>query len=269
MIRMRLLWRAFVRLLIVCLAAIAAGLLYLAIMPGALQDLYLAVSGNAEIPVFGEIPAPPVIEAPRGELPRGVLAYSGLIGSDSFACGFLLELEDGQHVGVSAAHATRTMDLGEQAEFISPGGDLRVRLERQVRRGQPFYREHFTMDYVIWSVVEDAFPGSFLQPDVRGQAQPGERVRVFGPSIDAKNRPLNWPGVVMKVDPEATWIQLDASFDPRGYSGCPVVSEYTGRLVGMAVAGSNRPPVVMGLHPVESLVKLAEEALAGTSKGIQ
>ena len=66
----------------------------------------------------------------------------------------------------------------------------------------------------------------------------------------------------MKVTPEATWVQLEGSFEPAGYSGCPVVSQYTGRLIGMSVAGANRHPVLIGLHPVGSLVEKARAALA-------
>jgi hypothetical protein len=35
----------------------------------------------------------------------------------------------------------------------------------------------------------------------------------------------------------------------------------TGRLIGMAVAGANQHPVVMGLHPAGSLVEKARMAL--------
>lgn len=55
---------------------------------------------------------------------------------------------------------------------------------------------------------------------------------------------------------------LEDSFNPAGYSGCPVVSQHTGRLVGMAVAGEDQHPVVMGLHPVGSLVEKALAAFA-------
>jgi hypothetical protein len=97
-----------------------------------------------------------------------------------------------------------------------------------------------------------------LRPDERGQAQPGERVLVLSQAPGAPR----WPGVVIRSDAGAAWIQLDDAFDPRGLSGCPVVSQYTGRFIGMAVAGANRPPVVMGLHPAGSLVEKARAALA-------
>jgi hypothetical protein len=40
-----------------------------------------------------------------------------------------------------------------------------------------------------------------------------------------------------------------------------VVSQFTGRVIGMAVSGANQPPVIMGLHPVASLVEKAQAAL--------
>jgi hypothetical protein len=67
--------------------------------------------------------------------------------------------------------------------------------------------------------------------------------------------------VVLSSTSEKTWIQLDDSFEPGGYSGCPVVSQFTGRVIGMAVSGADRSPVIMGLHPVGSLVEKAQAAL--------
>jgi hypothetical protein len=73
-------------------------------------------------------------------------------------------------------------------------------------------------------------------------------------------------GVVVSASAEATWIQLEDSFDPAGYSGCPVISRHTGRLVGMAVAGADQHPVMMGLHPAGSLVEKATAALRKDEK---
>ena len=67
----------------------------------------------------------------------------------------------------------------------------------------------------------------------------------------------------MKVTPDATWIQLDEAINPNGFSGCPVVSQHTGQVIGMAVAGSTNPPTRMGLHPIGSLVEKAKAAQEG------
>jgi len=64
----------------------------------------------------------------------------------------------------------------------------------------------------------------------------------------------------MSASPEAIWIQMDESFDSRGLSDCPVISQYTGRLIGMVVAGVNKSPTALGLHPVSSLVEKARAA---------
>jgi hypothetical protein len=107
-------------------------------------------------------------------------------------------------------------------------------------------------------VAENVDPGRFLKPD---QGESGERVLVFGQSDNGAGGSKSYPGVVISVTPEAIWIQLDDSFESYGFSGCPVISQYTGRVIGMAVAGVNKPPVVMGLHPVSSLVEKAKAAL--------
>ena len=70
-----------------------------------------------------------------------------------------------------------------------------------------------------------------------------------------------WPGVVMKVTEEAIFIQLDDVITPFGFSGCPVVSQHTGQVIGMAVAGWRRSPTRMGVHPIGSLVEKARAAL--------
>jgi hypothetical protein len=44
-------------------------------------------------------------------------------------------------------------------------------------------------------------------------------------------------------------------------SGSPLVSQHTGRAVGMAVASSpRRGALLIGAHPIGSLVRLAEAA---------
>jgi hypothetical protein len=86
---------------------------------------------------------------------------------------------------------------------------------------------------------------------------------VYGRFDNGTGGSRSWTGVIITVTPEATWIQLDASFYPVGFSGCPVVSQNTGQVIGMAVAGRDLHPVVMGLHPIGSIVEKAEKALSG------
>jgi hypothetical protein len=136
-------------------------------------------------------------------------------------------------------------------------------LTGQAAHGQTFVRDQFVMDYVIWTVVKSPDLEWFsLRPDSRGQGQPGERVIVYSPEEDGADGPKTYAGVVVGVQPTATWVQMDDSFSPRGFSGCPVISQVTGRVIGMAVAGKDLLPVMIGLHPVGSLVDKAAAALS-------
>ncbi len=263
MLRPQKLWPAFIRVLIATLIGMLALAIFLALNPGMLRALVLLfpIPGVTDIPQAGPTPPPPVINAARGTLPVGTLAFTGLTQGHVISCGFLLELDDGQRVGVSAAHATPRQPSGIPAEFRFADGKPAAILTSQIAHGRVFYQNHFSTDYALWSVAEDTPIERFLKPDPRGQGQPGERILVLRQAGEYERGPNGWPGVITRVTPEATWVQLDDSFDPRGYSGCPVISQHTGRLIGMAVAGANQHPVVMGLHPAGSLVEKAQAAL--------
>lgn len=241
------------RTLLVVLSLAAAGVLLLAGSPGVFRSLVLAVTGWVEVPVFAAVPGAPVINAPPGDLPQGWAALSGEVGGRSMACGFLLELPGGSRLGVSTSHAVPWSWSGDEAVMRAADGQVVVRLGGMLRRGQPAWGRRLALDYGLWSVQEVTQSAVFLQPDPRGQAQVGEAVRVYSRERAAEGGSQSWSAVVMAVEPEVTWIQLEASFNPLGYSGCPVLSAHTGRLVGMAVVGKNRPPVVMGLLPVKIL----------------
>jgi hypothetical protein len=147
------------------------------------------------------------------------------------------------------------------AEFRTASGALAAALTGQLDHGQTLSNGQFTVDYTVWAVAENTPAEYFLQPDPRGQGQPGERVLVFGRGPASTGGSLRWPGVVLSSTPGTIWIRLDDSFAPGGYSGCPVISQHTGRVIGMVIAGGDQPPVVMGLHPVGSLVEKARAAL--------
>jgi hypothetical protein len=256
-------WRALILSLIGLLVFVLLLVLFLVASPKALRGVVplLPLPGVVELPTPGPTPPPPSVAVPPGPLPDGYRAFNGVYQGGTFACGFLLELEDGHRVGVSAAHATPQLPPGTPAEFRLPDGELGAALEGQLARGRPFYQDHFTMDYVLWAVADGAPPERFLKPDPRGKGESGEPVLVFSRAKSGAGGSKTWPGVVIHVTPEAVWIQLEDSFNPSGYSGCPVVSQYTGRVIGMVVAGENKHPVVMGLHPAASLVEKAQAAL--------
>ena len=54
---------------------------------------------------------------------------------------------------------------------------------------------------------------------------------------------------------------MDDSFEPSGLSGSPFISQHTGKVIGMAIATTTRGgKVLLGLHPIGSLVEKAEAA---------
>jgi hypothetical protein len=253
---LRRMWSIFVRSLIGLLLA-AAGLgVYLALNPAALGQLMggLPLPGVVKIPAPGPTPPAPLIAAAPGKIPAGPLAFYGIYMGGRISCGFVMEAENGRQVGVTAAHATADLPPGTSMMFQTAEGDVAARLSGPLERGSPFVGEQFTTDYVLWAVTEMVHPGAVLRADERGNGQAGEAVWVYGPGTGA-SADQRWAGVVMQAGPAATWIQLEDTFNPGGLSGCPVVSAVTGKLIGMAVAGANQPPVVMGLHPAGALIR--------------
>jgi len=260
-IQPRHLWKAFLRVLIALLSTAILGSLYLAWNPDALAAVLVNYPGVASFPEMGPMPPEPVISAPRGALPGGYVAFTGNANGSEFACGFLLELEDGQRVGVSSAHAAPVPPPGASLAFSTPGNALTIPLEGQIALGSIFQRNRFTMDYALWSVAEGVDTEHFLRPDPRGNGQPGERIVVYGRFADGKGGSKSWAGTVMLASEEATFIQMDEVFQTYGFSGCPVVSQHTGQVIGMAVAGTRKGPTRMGVHPIGSLVEKARKAI--------
>ena len=178
--RPRSLWKAFLRLLILILAGLCVLGLYLWRSPSALRQLILAVPlpGVAEFPAAGPTPLPPRIDGPAGSPPPGPLALWGDAGGLQFGCSFLLELDDGQIVGVSAAHATQPLPRHAAGQMRAVGSSLATSIDGQLAIGQAFVHNHFNMDYALWSLA--APPATHpLRPDPRGAAQPGERIWVM------------------------------------------------------------------------------------------
>ena len=264
-----------IRLLIVLLVGFLGLALYLALNPLALEGVlrFAPIPGSVAIPTPGPTPPMPLVAASPGPLPPGFQAYTGTSSGGAISCGFLLDLGGGRRVGVTAAHASPRLAPGVPAAFHDPDGAWVAALPGQIAFGQTFIGDQFSMDYVLWSVEPAVDPARFLHPDLRPLAQPGEPVYLYAPTSDGAGGPLRRSGVVVSASASAVWVQLEDSFSPSGYSGCPVVSRVTGRLIGMAVAGANQPTsaggavVVIGLHPAASLVEKAQAALADRTPG--
>lgn len=235
----------------------------LLVFPAVLEEvvLVLPIPGVARIPTPGPTPPARSLVAARGDMPSGPVAFRGSYGGIEVGCAFLMELEDGRRLGVSAGHVSLVFPAPVAVEFLAPDGTLVAKMGAFLGRGGPFVQGQLAQDYALWLAPDGLSAEQMLRPDPRGQGEIGEGVWLFS-RLDERR----WPGVVIAATPQATWVQLEDSFSPLGFSGCPVVSRHTGRVIGMAVAGADRRPVVLGLHPAGSLVELAREALENPGK---
>ncbi len=217
-------------------------------------------------------PPPPAILAPRGEMPGGPVGlqewaqYRGesyvMTGS-----GFFIRLTGDEIVGVIAAHSVafnpdRPLEriglrVVDQADFVAECDTLRG------PPGQPRTGADMTVDYVLMQPGGPVEPASVLTPDSRGAPQPGERVSLFS-GLDGRIL----EGTVQSVDDVAVWVLMDETFNPNSMSGSPFVSQHTGQVVGMLIAFTpRRTRLLMGVHPIGSLVRLAESATGSIEMG--
>jgi hypothetical protein len=216
-------------------------------------------------------PPPPTILAQPGEMPTGAVGlqewaqYRGeaylVAGS-----GFFFRLASGPIVGATTSHSVALGDPDRPLDRIALGvaGSGRFAGEFDTLHGQPGHRltpENLASDYLLLYVDQPVEPGLVLTPDARGAPQPGERVSLYSGLGDGQGGRRVLAGTVQSVDEQAAWVLMDDSFNPGLMSGSPFVSQHTGQVVGMVVAGSvRRSRLLIGMHPIGSLVRLAESA---------
>ncbi len=214
---------------------------------------------------------PPTILAPRGDMPVGPVGLQewaqyqgegyGLVG-----CGFLLSLAESQIIGVTTAHSLSIGDPGHLLERIAFGVAGRSGFVGEFdtlwgRPGQPRTGEDMTVDYVLLLVNVAVEPDLVLTPDPRGAPQPGERVSLFSGLGNGQGGRDIWEGTVQSASDTSVWVLMDDWFNPGLMSGSPFLSQHTGQVVGMAIAASPRHNrLLLGMHPVGSLVQLARSA---------
>lgn len=214
----------------------------------------------------GPTPPPPTILAPRGPLPAGPAGLTewARFAGEAYArvgCGFLLGLEDGQIIGVTTAHSLGPPDPARPLERIAFGiagaPGYVIEFDTVLARGVPRTGGDLTVDFVLLTMPMGAVvdPALVLDPDPRGAPQPGERVSMFSGLGDGDGGARAFEGTVYSVNESAAWVLMDETFDPGGMSGSPVLSQHTGRVVGMAIAVAPRGGrVAIGLNPVAAIV---------------
>lgn len=260
--------RRVVRLTIAALLLLAVFLLWLSYN---LQAVVIAlVPGIAVEPTAGPTPPPPALTAPRGELPPG---HAGLEewahyadGSGAIGSGFLLRLETGDLVGVTTAHSLYLSGwLGRRLESLAfrlPQSTDHVAVFARFHGapGRVFTGHNFTLDYVLLSPEGPVNEALALTPDPRGAPEPGERVVLYSGFGDGQGNPRPLTGTVTAVGEAAVWVQMDEFFEAGGMSGSPLLSAHTGRVVGMAISAGHNTPLLVGFHPIGSLVTKARQA---------
>jgi hypothetical protein len=218
-------------------------------------------------------PLPPTILAPRGDLPQATVAFQEWVryrgeSAAMVGCGFLLQVADGQVVGVTTAHSAPPGNPNHPLEWITllaaqPAGYALPFDTLHGPPGRPRTGDDLTMDYVLLhpgGVVEPAY---VLQADPRGAPQPGERASLYRcMGGDAGGQHIS-EGTVQSVADTAVWVLMDEPFTPAGWSGSgsPLISQHSGKVVGMLIAGTLRGRwLLLGMHPIGSLVQKSEAA---------
>ena len=219
----------------------------------------LAIRSYSESRPLPPLPPAPTISVPRGDPPEGIVAFEERVNGHLNGSGFLLQLPDGDAIGVTTAHS-----LGEgnfwPLEFRI-AGTPRVAAAFDtlyVPLGRPRTDADMTVDYVLMRAASPPDPAFVLTPDPRGEPQPGERVLLHSGLGDGRGGPRVLPGTVESVDANGGWIRMDEVFEPGLMSGSPIVSAHTGRVVGMTIAATRAGgALLIGINPIGAIVAAA------------
>jgi len=215
------------------------------------------------------LPPLPVITVERGEPPAGIVAFEERVkwgdATHLSGSGFLLELPDGDVIGVTTAHSLGEGNFAPMI-FTSAGHDQPVMAftELYAPLGRPRTGADMTIDYVLMQPDAPPDPAIVLRPDPRGAPQPGERVSLYSGLGDERGGQHILQGTVESVDDNGAWIRMDQAFNPALMSGSPVISQHTGRVVGMTIAASGTPGVLwIGINPIGAIVDQATSKRSG------
>ena len=222
-------------------------------------------------PSAGPLPPPPVITAPKGGLPSvsvGLKEWGRYRGEayQAVGCGFFFRLDDQSVVAATTAHSVVLGSRDHPLEWIAFGAAEEFVFIAEMdtlfgEPGKPRFGRRLTGDFILLRVDQPIDLALVLLPDPRGEPQAGERVALYSGLGDPSGGLNIRMGTVQVVDEFGAWVVMDERFDPGGMSGSPFLSEYTGKVVGMALAATQREDgTVIGIHPIGSLVEKAEGA---------
>ncbi|MEW6718692.1 MAG: hypothetical protein AB1345_14480 [Chloroflexota bacterium] len=217
--------------------------------------------------LLGPTPIPPTILLPAGPLPSENAGLSEWVQSPDqpptlAGSGFILELPDGNLIGVTTAHSLglpQTLPNDTSISLRSADDSILTALLQDCLVGAPRTDANLTVDYLILPVLSAVPTHLVLKPDPRGSAQAGERVVLFSGVHQPEGKPHTYTGTVLSVEAEAIWVIMDSWFNPGLMSGSPVLSQHTGKVLGMAIAAQiTGSRLNIGLHPVVSILEQAQ-----------
>ncbi len=247
----------------------------------ALALIVVAVAGAAAWILIGPgglgqpleaTPSRPTISAAPGALPVASVGLLELARYDKdvyhgVGCGFIFRLKTGDIVGTTTAHSLSfeaVAPLQAVAFSIAGRSELVAEFDRLWGLpGWPRSGEDMTVDYVLLRAANPNAidPALILTPDPRGLPQAGERVALYSGLGDGEGGQRIFNGTVQSASTQAFWVVMDDQLEPSGLSGSPFLSQHTGQVVGMVIATTRRSGrVLLGAHPIGSLVHLAEAA---------
>ncbi len=209
------------------------------------------------------LPPAPRIDIERGTMPAGIVGFEERIRSNEsdnlVGSGFLLELPNGDVIGVTTAHGTGLAPANSITFKIAAEDDpIATFAEDYTLRGRARNDQDMTVDYVL--LQPDVTPHAVLvlQPDPRGAPQHGERVSLYSGLGNGSGNQWILQGTVESVDQQGAWIRMDEIFAPGLMSGSPVISQHSGRVVGMAIAvRPNLGAISIGINPIDAIINHA------------
>ena len=220
----------------------------------------LAIAPRIFVPPLPPLPPPPTITVPRGELPEGVIAFEERVSGSLAGSGFLLELPNGDVIGVTTAHSLGEGHFAPLA-FVAAGRGETVATFHTLYAplGRPQTNSNLTTYYVLMKPDTPPDPSAILRPDSRAEPQPGERVSLYSGLGDGQGGQRILHGTVERVDATGAWVRMDDLFDPGLMSGSPMISQHTGRVVGSVIVMSWVPGTLrIGINPIGEIVRAAQ-----------
>jgi len=227
-----------------------------------LSALFLGMAGVAGFLWLRWLSGPPVLVDLLGAQTLALNHPDKTKGLHFQSSGFFLQVGEGIYAS-TAAHSLIDFwgrGMPKMIPVTLPGDSSPV---FQIKTaggawGRPRWGRDLRVDYALFVVNQAVDPAWVLQPDARGQAEPGERVWLHSGAGDGAEV---FGGVVYNVSARAVWVVMDEKFSPWGMSGSPFISAETAHVVGMAiVTGQQDGRLVIGMHPIGSLVKKIKAA---------